>query len=125
MKPISRYLNFAKLKGRCLSEINPGSNETALYAKDALEAINLIKDSKLRILGGDILTNDNEKLKYAYNVWGKQYQYLNWSCDKLEKESTEEHIKRSYEVAEDAIKQATTVAEKFNMECLIVLVVSN
>lgn len=125
MKPISIYLNFLRSKGRFLSEINPGSDNLVLSAKDALKAINLIQNANLRIVGGDILTNDNEKLKYAYHVWGKKYHYLNWSCEELENELLEDYKKRSYEFAENAIIQALKVAEEFKMECLIVLIVVN
>lgn len=125
MEPISIYLDFLRLKGYSLSEINPGSDELALSSKDALEAINLIKDANLQILGGDILTNDNEKLQYAYHLWGEEYHCLNWSCNESENESLEDYKRKSYEVARYAIKQAEEVASKLKMKCLVVLVVVN
>jgi len=59
MKSISTYLDFLKEKGRPLSEINPGSDEVALTVIDALQALELLRDNQTAILGGDILSEEN------------------------------------------------------------------
>ncbi|MGC4059178.1 MAG: Imm40 family immunity protein [Chitinophagaceae bacterium] len=75
------YLSFVKLNGRQLSEINPGSDEIALGVDNALKALELLKENQIAVLGGDILTEENGELIYAYQLWGEEYQYLNWYCD--------------------------------------------
>ena len=77
MTTISEYLDFAKSKGRPLAEINPGSDELALNANEALEAIELLKANETPILGGDILSTDSGKLIYAYQLWGSEFQMGN------------------------------------------------
>jgi len=75
------------------------------------------------MVGGDILTVDSKKLMYAYHVWGSEYHCLNWCCEKLDKETPDEYVTRSYDVAKDAIRQADDVAKRIKMECVIVLVI--
>lgn len=124
MNRISEYLSFIKEKGRPLSEINPGSDEVALTVSDALQALELLKDSQTIILGGDILSEDeNNKLGYAIHLWGYDYHYLNWYCDKLDNESGAEYLQRSYEVAKAGIANANEVAERLKKKCLIVFVI--
>ncbi|MBK9337909.1 MAG: hypothetical protein IPM98_15730 [Lewinellaceae bacterium] len=123
MTAVSEYLDFIKSKGRPLAEINPGSDEIALSAGEALEAIEILKDNELPILGGDIFSTDSGKLVYAYQIWGSEYHYLNWYCDEMENESKAEYSKRSYEVAKKAINEAVEVSQKLGRDCLIVIVV--
>ena len=123
MTAISEYLEFTKSKGRPLAEINPGSDEIALSASEALEAIELLKANETPILGGDILSTDSGKLIYAYQLWGSEYHYLNWYCDELENESKTDLSNRSYEVAQKAIKEALEVSNKLGKDCLVTLVV--
>ena len=119
---MSTYLNFIKEKGRSLSQINFGSNEFALKVDDALEALTLLKEDKAVILGGDILTEENEQLVYAYQVWGDEYQYLNWYCDINDNENVFDYINRSYILAKESIINANKIAEKLKMKCYIILV---
>lgn len=123
MHPISNYLNFIREKGRPLSEINPGSHEIALTVSDALHALELLKDSQTVISGGDILSEENGKLIYAYQLWGDEYACLNWYCDKANNESRAEYLQRSYEVAKAGIVNANEAAERLKKKCLIVFVV--
>ncbi len=123
MTAASEYLDFTKSKGRPLAEINPGSDEIALSANEALEAIELLKASETPILGGDILSIDSGKLIYAFQLWGSEYHCLNWYCDESENESKTNFSKRSYEVAQKAIKEAAEIAQNLGKDCLIVLVI--
>lgn len=122
MKSISTYLDFLKEKGKPLSEINPGSDEIALTVNDALQAFELLKDSQTAILGGDILSEDNNELIYAYQLWGEEYQYLNWYCDKNDNESRAHYLQRSYVLAQEGIVHANETAEKLKKKCYIVFV---
>ena len=124
MKPISVYLNFLREKGYPLSEINPGSDEIALVVDDALCALDLLNGTQIAILGGDILSEkENGSLIYAYQLWGSEYHYLNWYCDKDDNESPEEYAKRSSTVAMESIKAANGVAKRLNKKCYIVIVI--
>jgi len=123
MKSTSTYLDFLKEKGKPLSEINPGSNEIALTVGDALQALELLKDSQAAILGADILSEDeNGKLTYAIHLWGYDYHYLNWYCDKNDNESRAAYLKRSYDIAKESITNANKIAEKLKRKCYIVFV---
>ena len=119
----SNYLNLLKLKGRPLAEINPGSDEIALSANEVLGAIELLKANEIPILGGDILSIDSGNFFYAYQLWGSAYHYLSWYCDELENESKTELSRRSYEVAQEAIKEAVEISNKLGKDCLVTLVV--
>lgn len=105
------YLNFLKEKGRPLSEINPGSDEIALAVDDALQAIELLKDNQTAILGGGILSEDSGELIYAYQLWGEEYHYLNWYCDRIDNEREDDYLKRSYTLAQEGITNAHATAE--------------
>ena len=122
MKSIFNYLNFLKQKGKPLSEINPGSDEIALTVEDALQALELIKDSGEIILGGDILSEDNSELIYAYQLWGEEYHFLNWYCDRTSNEGKEAYLRRSYDMAKESINKANETAEKLKKKCYIVFV---
>ncbi len=123
MNNVSDYLNFIKTKGRPLSEINPGSDEYALNIEDTLSAINLLKESQIAILGGDILSEKNNKLIYAHQYWGAEYHSLNWYCEKSDGETQTEYVYRSYFIATQNINKAAEIANKLDRICLIVFVV--
>ena len=117
------YFNYIKEKGKPLCEINIGSNEYALEVDDALQAIELLKESQIPVLGGDILTNESGSLIYAYQFWGSQYHSLNWYCEKGEGETKENFCKRSYYIAKEAIDNANNTAKKLGQRCYVTLVV--
>ena len=120
---MSKYFEYIKEKGKSLSEINPGSNEYALEVDDTLQAISLLKESQIPVLGGDILSNKSGSLVYAYQFWGSQYHCLNWSCEKTDGETKEVFCSRSYYIAKEAIDVASKTAKKLGKECYITLVV--
>jgi hypothetical protein len=124
MEKASIYLNLLREKGRPLSEINSGSDEIALTVNDALQALDLLDDNQVAILGGDILSEkENEKLVYAYQLWGSEYHYLNWYCDKMDSENQEDYTKRSYIIAKKSIKTANDIARRLGKKCYIVIVI--
>lgn len=118
----AEYFKYIRSKGRPLSEINPGSKEIALDAIEALKAIELLKDNEVPILGGDILTTDSGKLIYAHQLWGSEYQSLNWYTDKLSDESRLDYAIRSHKEARRAINVAIETSQKLGENCLVVLI---
>jgi hypothetical protein len=123
MTTVATYFNFIKEKGKPLGEINPGSNEYALEVDDALQAIELLKESQMPILGGDILSNKSGSLIYAYQFWGSQYHSLNWYCEMTDGETKEGFCSRSYYIAKEAIDNASKIAKRLGEKCYITLVV--
>jgi hypothetical protein len=83
--------------------------------------LEILKETDLRILGGDILSENNGELAYAMDFWGI---YLDWSCDKKDDETEEQYLKRCYGVAKESIYKANDIAKELNKKCYIVLVVS-
>jgi hypothetical protein len=117
------FFDFAVKYGRLMSEINPGSDEIAINIEDSLSALELIKNDKLIILGGDIITEDNNKLGYVIHAWGYEYCYLTWYCNEKDGESLESYALRSYDIAKVSINKAEQIAKKLNKKCFIVFVV--
>ncbi|MEO5995604.1 MAG: Imm40 family immunity protein [Chitinophagaceae bacterium] len=122
MESISNYLDFIKLKGRPVLEVNPGSDEIALTVEDALHGLELLKISHTEIFGGDVYSEDNGLLIYAYQLWGAKYHYLNWYCDRMDNEREDDYLKRSYEIASEGISNASKTAEQLKKKCFFVLV---
>ena len=98
------------------------SEEKALLVEDALQAIELLSEEKTAIYGGDILTEADGELVYAHDIWGKEYHYLNWYCDKLDDEERADYLQRSYDKAKEGIMEAKKVADRLGKKCYIVLV---
>lgn len=120
---ITEYIEYLKGKGKYLSDINPGSDEIALDANEALKAIELLKNNQIPILGGDILSTKSGKLIYAYQLWGSEYHCLNWFSDKPEEETHADYVVRSYENAREAINKAVGISQKLAKDCFVVLIV--
>jgi len=123
MITIMTYLNFIKEKGKSIGEINPGSDAYALEVDDALQAIEILKEIHIPVLGGDILSNKSGSLIYAYQFWGSQYHCLNWYCEKSDSESKEVFCERSIHKAKKAIELANMTAKKLGKKCYINLIV--
>lgn len=121
MKKELWYLGFLNQKGRSLS-VDYQSEEKALSVEDALQAIDLLNEEKIAIYGGDIFTEADGELVYAYDIWGKEYHYLNWYCDKLDDEERADYLQRSYDKAKEGIMEARKAADRLGKKCYIVLV---
>ena len=121
MKKELWFLGFLNQKGRSLS-VDYQSEEKALSVEDALQAIDLLSEEKIAIYGGDILTEADGELVYAHDIWGKEYHYLNWYCDKSEDEDRADYLQRSYDKAKEGIVEARKVADRLGKKCYIVLV---
>ena len=121
MKKELWFLGFLNEKGRPLS-VDYQSEEKALSVEDALQAIELLSEEKTAIYGGDILTEADGELVYAHDIWGKEYHYLNWYCDKLDDEERADYLQRSHDKAKEEIMEARKVADRLGKKCYIVLV---
>ncbi len=121
MKKELWFLGFLNQNGRALSA-DYQSEEKALSVEDALQAIELLSEEKIAIYGGDILTEADGELVYAHDIWGKEYHYLNWYCDKLDDEERADYLQRSYDKAKEGIMEARKVADRLGKKCYIVLV---
>ena len=121
MKKELWFLGFLNEKGRVLSA-DYQSEEKTLSVEDALQAIELLKEEKIAIYGGDILTEADGELVYAHDIWGKEYYYLNWYCDKLDDEERADYLQKSYDKAKEGIMEARKVADRLGKKCYIVLV---
>ena len=121
MKKELWYLGFLNQKGRSLSA-DYQSEEKALSVEDALQAIELLNEEKITIYGGDIFTEADGELVYAHDIWGKEYHYLNWYCDKSDDEERADYLQRSYDKAKEGIMKAKKAADRLGKKCYIVLV---
>ena len=121
MKKELWFLGFLNQKGRSLS-VDYQSEEKALSVEDALQAIDLLSEENIAIYGGDIFTEADGELVYAHDIWGKEYHYLNWYCDKLDDEGRADYLQRSYDKAKEGIMEAKKVADRLGKKCYIVLV---
>jgi hypothetical protein len=108
-----------------MSETYEGSNEFALSIKDALFAITLLSGSKMPILGGDIVSEDeNGQLVYAIHLWGYEYVYLDWYYEmECLNKNGDEYVGKSYQLAREKIITANNVAIHLRKSCYIVIVV--
>ncbi len=121
MKKELWFLGFLNQKGRSLS-VDYQSEEKALSVEDALQAIDLLSEEKIAIYGGDIFTEADGELVYAHDIWGKEYHYLNWYCDKLDDEESADYLQRSYDKAKEGIMEAKKATDRLGKKCYIVLV---
>ena len=81
----SNYVNFTSIKGIPLSTINPGSQEIALPRDATIEALRMLKDSPIAVIGGDVLKLSGGLLTYTYE---------NWFCNKKEGELASQYACR-------------------------------
>ena len=121
MKKELWFLGFLNQKGRVLSA-DYRSEEKALSVEDALQAVELLKEEKIAIYGGDIRTEADGELVYAHDIWGIEFHYLNWYCDKLDDEDSADYLQRSYDKAKEGIMEAKKAADRLGKKCYIVLV---
>lgn len=97
------FTQFVAAHGRPMSEINPGSNEIALSPSDAIKGIDLLRGSKVAVLGGDVLAGTSGKIAYTYR---------NWYCEQRPNETPMEFCHRSQVVARDLIEKLLEHGEK-------------
>jgi hypothetical protein len=73
----------------------PGSSDVGLKQVDALQAVQLLREGSVAVLGGDVYTRAGDRDEPAY---------ANWACDRLASETTGDYTKRSLDRAESYIR---------------------
>jgi len=97
-------------EGKPLAQINPGSEEQALKPAAVLKALELLADTDVAILGGDVLSESSGKLKYIQE---------NWYCERLLGESAAAFANRSRSVARQFVDKLIRRGEK-NLRIVLV-----
>jgi len=120
MAIINKYNDLIENKGVSLSLINSGSDEFALYFNDAINSLELLKNEKAIIFGGDVLIEEDGELMYAISTMGGEYIYLNWyfECKDISRCYLE-----SYNYAKERLNEIKRISDQFRSTCLIVFVV--
>ena len=62
----SRYVEISDSLGIRLDQINVGSREVAFPRDVALDALRLLNETSIAVLGGDVLRFVDGKLEYSY-----------------------------------------------------------
>lgn len=122
MEDLTGYWNFLRSKGRPLSAVYEGNDDFALEVEDALSVVELLTKNDIAIVGGDILSERDNHLIYAYQYWGEEYICLNWYCQREPNESRAVFLQRSCNWAKESIERAGNVALKLGKPCFVVLV---
>lgn len=120
---MNNFIKFIKNNGIPLNDINPGSDEFALNYDNLLVALEIANEESIAIIGGDVLTIDHHgDLIYAYQQWGEQYIYLNWSCDRIENEDQFDYIIRSISIASEKIEEIKNISNNLSQIFLVSLI---
>lgn len=69
----------------------PGISEVGLRKRDALEALRLLRQTSVPVLGGDV---------YSHNGHSAEPAYANWGCGRRPGEGVGDYAKRSLDQAE-------------------------
>ena len=125
MDQITKYLTFIKDNGKHAPDVYGNADYRALKVEDALKAIEILKDIKVTIVGGDVLVEDaSGRLKYAMNVWGVKWHTLNWSvASRLAGESDIDRLNTSYILAKKKILEADEISKSLGNTCYIVFTI--
>jgi Immunity protein 40 len=83
-------------QGIPLNRWNPGSEEVAFDKSTALKALLTLKRSSVVVVGGDVVSIVDGRLKYAHENWN--------ISDRLEELSTNS-VERSHEMAREYIEK--------------------
>jgi hypothetical protein len=75
MKTKEDYKNFIQAEGISGLEYR-GTDEKVLTVPNALRALELLRDTNSIILGGDIVSKENDRLDYAMYIWGNEHHYF-------------------------------------------------
>lgn len=119
-----KYLEFVKEKGKMAPEVYGEADYWALSIEDALDAVKILEDNNVLIIGGDVLSEDDSgRLRYAMHLWGEKYCYLGWSVSDKKGLSEIDSIKNSHSLAMEKIIEANKIAHELNKKCYVVLTV--
>ncbi len=112
---------YIKNNGRAITDIDEFSSEYALDQSKVLYAIELIRSSKLKICGAEIVTEQDGKLIYAIHKWGLGYHYLSWYIQPNQNESDADYSNRSCDYAIECVEKALKTANELGEKCYFVL----
>ncbi|MBE7539308.1 MAG: hypothetical protein HS122_12960 [Opitutaceae bacterium] len=87
------FFELLEAKGVPLQEL--GIRDIGLRLKDALLAVQKLRESSVPILGGDVYVKRGDKIQLAY---------ANWHCDPMLGEPYSEYLARSWATTETYIK---------------------
>ncbi|ABX03821.1 MAG TPA: hypothetical protein DEF47_03715 [Herpetosiphon sp.] len=108
LKNRAAYNAFLSQKGILLSEL--GTQEYALDQQDAMNAIVIIEDLAIPILGGDV---------YLQSLEGIEISYENWSINRQPGESLDNYVRRSCAYTRNYIARFPVQAEKLPLFVLV------
>jgi hypothetical protein len=109
MSNATTYQEFLTTNGVSLETL--GLRELALYRVSALAAVEILRNSSIPILGGDV---------YFWNNGGIELAFANWHSERRGNEATDEYVNRTCRETSAYIQ---TFPEMPKMEALFVLVV--
>jgi hypothetical protein len=88
-----------------------GTREIGLPRSDALRAVELLRQAKCLVLGGDVYLRRGDRLVFAYAMWSIDYPKPD--------ENRETYLHRSWDTADSYIK---SFPEQADAEALFVIV---
>jgi len=95
---MKKSIEFEELLKRLgVSLQNPGVSEVGLARADALRAVELLRDAKIAILGGDVYLRQQDRVR----PWFPN----NWTVNPSLGEDRHAYLRRSWERAEAYIKE--------------------
>jgi hypothetical protein len=86
------------LKNAGISLAMPGLKDVGLLREDALRAVEILRDAKLPILGGDVYFRRKDRIEIAY---------ANWYANSKPSEDRETYIRRSWDTTEAYLRNFT------------------
>ncbi len=117
------YIEFMSTKGKTIPKVSGDIKSRAFLVDDSLEAIELLEKERSLILGGEILTSDeNNDLRYAIHEWGPEYVYLNWSIPSKEDHPDVNYLELGYSLARKSTQEARIAATRLGRDCYIWLI---
>lgn len=91
------------LKTAGVSLQNPGLTEVGLRRADALHAVNILRNARLAILGGEVYLHQKERVR----PWSPN----SWHVDPKPREDRETYLRRTWDQAENYISLFPTPAD--------------
>jgi hypothetical protein len=99
------------LKNAGISLATLGLRDIGLLRNDALRAVEILRNTNLPILGGDVYFRRKDRIKFAY---------ANWIADPNPSEDRETYLRRSWDTTEAYLR---SFPESSDTEPLFVIVV--
>lgn len=91
------YLKLIQSEGIPLNQWNPGSEETAWPWKTASRALELLRDTNVAIIGGDLAFLEDGRLCYRVE---------NWGIHTKDGEDAKDYVRRSHEITKEFLAKS-------------------